>query len=56
MKDGEIQWLKDYFPEEKEYIIQLMESQKGIYNWILESNGTAKDKTTITKFRKRFIR
>ncbi len=56
MKNGEAQWMKDYLPEERAYIRHLMEYQSGRNGWIIESNGTAEDINTITKFRKRIAR
>ena len=55
MKDGEVVWLNEYLEEEREYIIFLMERQTGIQGYCIESNGTAQDKKTITKIRKRYV-
>ena len=53
MKVGELYLLNEFSLEEKDYIIQLMEMQTGQRGWLIESNGTAKDLSTITKIRKR---
>lgn len=42
----EIKWVKDYQPNEIEYIFSLMERQTGKHGWLLECNSTK------TKFRK----
>lgn len=54
MKDGEILWMKDFMPEEREYIIHLCEYQTGALGFLIETNGSETDFKTITKLRKRF--
>lgn len=52
---GEVIWLNDFQPEERDYILELCEMQTGRNGFRITTNGTAKDKATITKFRKEFI-
>jgi hypothetical protein len=49
---GQISWFNEFLEDERDYLITLIENQTGRNGWVLETNGTAKDKTTITKFRK----
>lgn len=52
---GEVIWLNDFQPEERDYILELCEMQTGRNGFRITTNGTAKDKATITKFRKELI-
>lgn len=52
---GEVVWLNDFHKEEIEYILELCEKQTGRNGFRITTNGTAKDKATITKFRKELI-
>lgn len=52
MKHLDILYFKDFTPEEREYIMQLILTQKGTKGFNIETNGVSADKKKITKFRK----
>lgn len=52
MNFGEIKWFKDFLPEERDYIMQIIINQKKNKDFELDTNGSAASPETITKFRK----
>ena len=49
-------WVKDFMPEERDYIFERLENQDPekakINGWEFTANGTGSDRSTVTRFYK----